>query len=491
MNLLDTIAAISTPHGKGGVAMLRVSGADAVAVASRVFRPVGGKALADIPARHAAYGTILAPDESADGTPREVDDGIATVYRAPASFTGEDTVEICCHGGILLTQTVLTALLAAGARQATAGEFTRRAHLNGKLGLSAAESLGALLEAQNEEQLSLAHAGLHGRLESAVRAAYEKLRTVLSSVLACIDFPEEDLAEMSREDMQTALRACLDDLTALAATYRTGHAIAEGIPTVICGQTNVGKSSLYNRLVGHDAAIVTDVAGTTRDVLCETTSLGRVTLRLYDTAGLRETEDTVERIGIERARRALGEAELILALFDLSRPLSDDERALLRELSAKGCSDSIGDTGNSNSIGVGVGKATVIGVLNKADAPVPEAVSRAVEEAVRTALPHTVRLSTHAPDSVTILRDAIEPLFLDGTLSVRNDAIIADARQNAAILRAIDALRTGLGTLESGLPVDLCCVDLERAMSALGEIDGREVSEDVVSEIFSHFCVGK
>lgn len=472
MNILDTIAAISTPQGKGGVAMLRVSGADAVTVASRVFHPANGKSLQEAPPRTALYGTILAPDEN--GTAQSVDDGIATVYRAPASFTGEDTVEICCHGGILITQTVLTALLAAGARQATAGEFTRRAHLNGKLGLSAAESLGALLEAQNQEQLTLAHTGMHGKLEGAVRTVYEKLRAVMSSVLACIDFPEEDLAEMSREDMTVALHACLADLTALAATYRTGHAIAEGIPTVICGQTNVGKSSLYNRLVGHDAAIVTEVPGTTRDILCEVTSLGRVTLRLFDTAGLRDTQDTVEKIGIQRARQILQSAELIFALFDLSRPLTDEEYNLLEELSAR---DRDGHT-------------TVIGVLNKAD--LSSRVSEAVEKTVRAALTRTVRMSVaHDSDAAELLRRTVEPLFLDGTLNTRSDAIVADARQNAAILQAIEALRAGLQTLEDGIPVDLCCVDLERAMSALGEIDGRQVSEDIVSEIFSHFCVGK
>jgi tRNA modification GTPase len=471
MELLDTIAAISTPHGKGGVALLRVSGTDALSVAARVFVPKNGKALQDVTPRMATYGAILAP-EGEEWLP--VDDGVATVFRAPASFTGEDTVEITCHGGILLTQTVLSALLSAGARMARPGEFTRRAFLNGKLGLGAAEALGSLLEAQSRGQMTLALGGLHGKLEARSRSCYEQLRTVLTSVLACIDFPDEDLAEMSREDMIDALSDVQNELRALGKTYRTGHAIAEGIPTVICGRTNVGKSSLYNALLGREAAIVTDIEGTTRDILSETTSLGQVTLRLFDTAGLRDTDDTVERIGIDRARRAMDEAELILALFDLTRPLTEDEMATLAELNGKQESD-----------------IAVIGLLNKADATTDEGVATKTEQVVRSHITHVLPISAQTGEGMEALAALVDAMFVDGSISLRDDAVVVNARQMATVTQASEALARALDALGAGLPMDLCCVDLTAAMSALSELDGREIGEDVVSEIFSHFCVGK
>ena len=472
MRLFDTIAAISTPHGKGGVALLRVSGTDALAVASRVFRPKNGKPLDAAAPRMAIYGTIYAPDA---GEWVAVDDGIATVFATPASFTGEDTVEICCHGGILVTQTVLSALLAAGARMAEAGEFTRRAHLNGKLGLGAAEALGSLLEAGNRAQMTLAYGGLGGKLEKKSRACYERLRHVMTSVLACIDFPDEDLAEMSSEEMERELRRTLVELQALSATYRTGHAVAEGIPTVICGRTNAGKSSLYNQLLGRDAAIVTDIEGTTRDVLCETTSLGKVTLRLYDTAGLRETQDAVERIGIERARAAMESAELVLALFDLTRPLREEDEQLLSELVEREMS----------------GKAQVVALLNKADAQPSGEVAVKTEQTVRACLDRVLRISAKSGQGMDELGALVEEMFLDGALNLRDDAVIANARQHAAVIRATEALERTLEALAAALPMDLCCEDLSGAMSALSELDGREINEDVVNEIFKHFCVGK
>lgn len=470
MELLDTIAAISTPHGKGGVAVLRVSGAQAISIASRVFVPKSGKMLEECASRMATYGAILAP-EGDDWLP--VDDGLATVFRAPASFTGEDVVEICCHGGILLTQTVLSALLIAGARMARPGEFTRRAFLNGKIGLGAAEAIGSLLEAQNRGQMTLALSGLHGKLESRSRVCYEKLRTVLVSVLACIDFPDEDLSEMSCEEMIQSLQATLDDLEALSKTYRTGHAIAEGIPTVICGRTNVGKSSLYNQLLGREAAIVTDIEGTTRDILSETTTLGQVTLRLFDTAGLRQTEDTVERIGIDRARRALEDAELVLALFDLTRPLAEDERMMLRELAQK------------QDAGV-----CVIALLNKSDAA-NAATADLVRSEVSGMIAHSLFVAARTGEGIPELSALVQKLFVDGSISLRDDAVVVNARQMASVVQAMEALRRTLTSLREGLPMDLCCVDLTAAMSALSELDGRQIGEDVVNEIFSHFCVGK
>ncbi len=459
----DTIAAISTARGKGGVALLRISGPDAVSICEHVFLPRNGKKISEYAPRTAIFGSICAPDDRGEWS--EIDNGLATVFRAPASFTGEDTVEICCHGGILLSQTVLTACIAAGARAAEAGEFTRRAFLNGKMGLSAAEALGDLLEAQTREQLTLAHAGTDGRVERKCREIYDSLCAVLSSVYAKIDYPDEDLAEMSREEMQAALEESIARTEKLLDTYRTGHAIAEGIPTVICGKPNVGKSSLYNRIVGRDAAIVTDVEGTTRDVLTEVAALGRVTLRLFDTAGLRQTEDIVEKIGIDRARKALEDAELILAVFDGSVAPDEEDKALAESLSST--------------------DATVIAVINKSDLGVVE------EEFYNTCFTHAVTLSAKGGEGLEVLSALVESCFINGELDTKNDTVLTNARQKGAALTALEALKRARDGLSYGLPVELCCSDCEAAMQAIAELDGRAVSEDIVSHIFSHFCVGK
>lgn len=459
----DTIAAVSTPRGKGGVALLRVSGPDAVKIVSRVFRPKSRKALADVSPRTAIYGEILAPEESGEWL--SVDDGIATVFYAPASFTGEDTVELCCHGGTLLTETVLTALLTAGARPAEAGEFTRRAVLNGKMGLAAAESLGNVLEAGTREQLTLAHTGMRGKIEAKCAEIYDSLCRILASIYVKIDYPDEDLADMSREEIVLALESCEAALSSLANTYRTGHAIAEGIPTVICGRPNVGKSSLYNRIVGRDAAIVTAVEGTTRDVLTESASLGRVTLRLFDTAGLHETDDPVEQIGISRANDAMRGAELILAVFDGSAEPTREDMSLIGRLKGS--------------------EIPVVAVINKSDLLGQKGNDYAAHFA------HAVSFSAVSGEGMDELTALVERLFTDGKLDSRHDAVLTNARQHASALSALDAVRRALDALRAGYPIDLCCVDAESAMSSLSELDGRAVSEDIVSEIFSHFCVGK
>ena len=459
----DTIAAISTARGKGGVALLRISGPDAISVCQKVFLPKSGKPLSEYAPRTAVFGSIYVPDDR--GAWNEIDNGLATVFRAPASFTGEDTVEICCHGGVLLTQTVLTACFAAGARPAEAGEFTRRAFLNGKMGLSAAEALGDLLEAQTREQLTLAHAGTDGRVERKCREIYDALCAVLSSVYAKIDYPDEDLAEMSREEMEASLADCTARVEKLLDTYRTGHAIAEGIPTVICGKPNVGKSSLYNCIVGRDAAIVTDIKGTTRDVLTETAALGRVTLRLFDTAGLHETDDVVEKIGIDRARKALEDAELILAVFDGSVAPDEEDKALAESLYAT--------------------DAPVIANVNKADLGIAGA------EFYNQYFSNTVTLSAKEGQGIEALSALVESCFINGELDTKNDTVLTNARQKGAALSALEAINRAREGLAYGLPVELCCSDCEAAMQAIAELDGRAVSEDIVSHIFSHFCVGK
>lgn len=448
----DTVAAVSTPYGKGGVAVIRISGEDAVAVAERVFCPMDKSPLASHTPRTAVYGHVVDP---VDG--RVLDDCIAILFRAPHSFTGEDTVEISCHGGVLVTRRVLEACLVAGARQATAGEFTRRAFLSGKLSLERAEALGNLLDAGSDEQMKLARAGMSGLLTDRAEDIYRDLCAALSNLEAGIDFPEEDLTELSREQIRELSMRAHADLQALVRTWRTGHAIAEGVPTVICGRPNVGKSAFYNRLVGREAAIVTDVAGTTRDVLTDTVTLGRVTLRLSDTAGLRESDDPVERIGVERARRAMEEAELVLCLTD--RATDPDLDTLANTLRAEG--------------------KTVLRILTKSDLH---------PDAPRS---ESIAVSSLTGEGFDALAALVEEIFIDADLRMGEDAVVFSARQVAALRESAAALEMAVANLDAGLPYDICADDLRAALHALGTLCGREVTEDVIGEIFSRFCVGK
>ncbi|MBE6651817.1 MAG: tRNA uridine-5-carboxymethylaminomethyl(34) synthesis GTPase MnmE [Ruminococcaceae bacterium] len=450
----DTVAAVSTPYGKGGVAVIRLSGDQALTVAERIFFPLGGKKLTEHPSRTAVYGLVRDPEDD-----RVLDDALCTTFRGPHSFTGEDTAEIACHGGVLVTRNILEACLRAGARQALAGEFTRRAYLNGKLDLERAEALGNLLDAGNDEQVKLARAGMNGLLTSSAEAVYSDLMAVLANMEAGMDFPEEDLTEMPLWEIREAIDRAEAALKGLVETYRTGHAIAEGIPTVICGRPNVGKSAFYNRLVGREAAIVTDIAGTTRDVLTDTVSLGRVTLRLSDTAGLRESDDPVEMIGVKRAKQAMDEAELVLILSESSGPDSEADE-LAETLSGQG--------------------KTVLRVYTKGDlammAPIPDG---------------AVCVSSVTGEGFDALREAVERAFIDGNLRMGEEAVVFSARQAAALRETAANLHAAAENLDAGLPYDICADDIRAAMSELGSLCGREMGEDVLTEIFSRFCVGK
>ena len=459
MNLLDTIAAISTPFGKGGIAVIRISGSEAIAVADKIFKPMGSLSFLDATPKTSYYGKIFLGEQ-------QIDDGIAVCFKAPSSFTGEDTVEISCHGGILITQRVLIAALNAGARAAEAGEFTRRAFINGKMKLSSAEALGSLLEAQTDEQILLARSGMRGVLSQKTDLIYNSLCTVLASVFAHIDYPDEDLADMSEAEMIAAVDENIERLEALAATYKTGRAIAEGIPTVIAGRTNAGKSSLYNAIVGREAAIVTSVEGTTRDILTETATLGRVMIRLSDTAGLRQTDDVVEKIGVQRAKDQLSRAELVLAVIDGSNSPSDEDVEFVNYLK------------NQDFI--------TIFILNKSDIGID---TKARELA--DSFEYNLTMSAKNLDGFDRLVSLVESVFIDNSLDTGRDAVIANSRQHSAVSRSLELLKNAKQYIGDGLPLEVCASELEGAMVALGELDGRTVAEDIVSKIFSSFCVGK
>lgn len=458
-NGADTIAAISTPPGKGGVALIRVSGPQAVEIAARCVVLRSGGALASLPPRTLGYADVLY-----EGAP--IDDVLVSRFAAPHSYTGEDTVEITCHGGTLLTRTVLTALLTAGARQAEAGEFTRRACLHGRLSLTDAEAIGAVLEAKSVAQLRLSAAGARSRLSRTLSDLHDEALSLMGALYARIDYPEEDLSELSLDETVGRLRDLRDRMRDLLSTYRTGRAINEGIPTVLCGAPNVGKSSLYNRLCGEDLAIVTDTAGTTRDVLTATFPLGRVLLRLCDTAGLRDTSDPVERIGVARSREKMDESELILAVFDGSRAPGDEDRALIADLRARG--------------------GCVVALCNKCDLPQNAAMAAAL-----SGFAHVLPVSAASGAGLDALRATVEDLFTDGAIDARDTAVVTSARQEAALRRALSHAEESLSAFAAGYPADVASSDLERSIAALAELDGRAVNDEIVTEIFSHFCVGK
>ncbi len=464
----NVIAAISTPPGKGGVAVIRISGDGAVEIAKRIFMPISGKDVSAYPARTQIYGYILYNEE-------KIDDGMLTVFPAPNSYTGEETVEISCHGGMLITRTVLESIFTAGAVPAEAGEFTQRAFINGKLSLSEAEAIGTLLEATGKEQIRLSATPARAKLRDAVSAIRDELTDIMSSIYARIDYPDEDLGELSDSDVTERLKGTRTSLDKLISTYRTGRAINEGINAVIIGKPNVGKSTIYNLLLGEDAAIVTDIAGTTRDVLEKRIHLGRVALNISDTAGVRESDDidAVERIGIERSRDRLKSAELILAVFDVSQGLDKDDESLTEEIrSADGYK---------------------ICILNKMDLLNEKKPSQDIESMCGNVFGNIIKISAkNAGDEVIgTLSELVDRLFTDEKITAGHDAIVSSARQHSSLLRARGFIDTAIGAYEIGLPSDAASSDIEMAIGAIGELDGRTVSEAVVSDIFSKFCVGK
>ena len=461
MMLFDTVAAISTPYGKGGVALIRISGERAIEIASKVFRASSGKRLCEQEHAKLCRGGIYRRYGEEEIC---IDDGMAAVFFAPHSFTGEDVVEINCHGGILVTRSVLEAVLEAGARMADAGEFTRRAFVNGKMKLTQAEALGYLLDAENENQLLLSRGGMRGALSEKTSLLYGELVDVMGSIYAKIDFPDEDLNELSRDEMREAVERVRCSVLDLSETYRTGRAVNEGIRTAICGHTNVGKSSIYNRIVGRDAAIVTDIEGTTRDLLTETVSFGGVTLRLCDTAGLRETEDVVESIGIKRAKDELEKCELVFAVFD-SAELTEDDKTFYEDLISKG--------------------KKVIALYNKSD------IFDYTAHNLPDIFEKKIFVSADTGEGFETLKKLVGDMYIDGTISLYSDAVVMDERQYSSLVLAHEALERALATIDAGMSLDVCSVDIEAALSELGELDGREVGEDVVANIFKRFCVGK
>ncbi len=455
--MTDTIAALATAPAPSAIGILRLSGPEAIAVLDRVFTPARGGPMASRPDRTLVYGDL----RGADGA--VIDRCLATLSRTPHSYTGEDTAELQCHGSPAALALGLEALFAAGARQAMAGEFTRRAFLNGKLDLTRAEAVADLIEAETPAAVRQAANQLGGALAGAIEVVYNDLAEVCAHFHAVLDWPDEDIDPFRAAELGEALEVSARRLDALAATYRRGRAVNEGLPCAIVGRPNAGKSTLFNALLGRERAIVTPVPGTTRDTVEERAALAGMTLRLIDTAGLRDTDDEVERLGVERSRAAMEGAELILVLWDSSRPVTEEDIALLERA---------------------MSLAPTILVRSKCDLP-----SAPVPSLDSSKLPPAVEVSAPTGRGLDQLEQAVAALFPAGADT--SAAVLTNARQMEAASRARAAIRRGAEALSAGMPPDAVVADVEEAMSALGELTGRTVREDVTDLIFRRFCVGK
>lgn len=453
--MTQTIAAIATPAAAGGISVIRISGSDALTIADRVFSAKNGIPLSGRRGYTAAFGDVVHHGEV-------LDEAVATVFNEPHSYTGENVVELSCHGGLYLTQEILRVILENGARLAEAGEFTKRAFLNGKMSLSQAEAVMDLIGAQGREAARAAHTQLSGALFRQITAVKDALLRLAGHLSAWVDYPEEEIPEVDEEEILLTAGEASKTLRTLLSQFDTGKLIREGIDTVIVGKPNVGKSTLMNLLSRCERSIVTDVAGTTRDIVEETVRLGQLVLRVADTAGIRETEDVVEQIGVSLAKRRMQEASLVLAVFDGSSEWSpEDEKILPAALQPS------------------------IAVVNKSDLPTVTNL-----EKIRRAFSHMVVLSATDPESLAILEKEIRE-----TLNLSEidpfAPMLSNERQRLCAMRAADLLEQAQTAVKAGVTFDAVTVLIEEAIDALLELTGERTTDAVVDAVFANFCVGK
>ncbi len=454
---MSTICAVSTPLSQGGISVIRISGEQAISVAAKVFEPLSCESVEKMAGYTCAYGRVT------DGE-KIVDDGVLTVFRAPRSYTGEDVCEISCHGGVYVTKRILRLCLKNGAKLADRGEFTKRAFLNGKLSLTQAEAVMDTISAQGEFALNSANAARQGKLFGQIKKLSDRLVDILGELAAWVDYPEEDLPEVESETLCKSLEAAIGELERIIGNYDRGLVFKSGIDTCIAGKPNVGKSALMNMLLGFDRSIVTDIAGTTRDVIQESVQLGSITLRLSDTAGIHETDDTVEQLGVELAKKRLDSAMLIMAVFDSSQALDEQDKSLLGYISK-------------------LDKKTLI-ILNKTD------LDAAADKTQLQACGQVIEISAKNGEGLDEIQTAVEQLFGVGEYDADSD-IFANERQKQCVDTAHTNLTAALGSLKTGQTLDAVTVMIDYAANALLELTGEKATEAVVNNVFAKFCVGK
>ncbi|MBQ3123991.1 MAG: tRNA uridine-5-carboxymethylaminomethyl(34) synthesis GTPase MnmE [Clostridia bacterium] len=449
-----TIAAVATPQGTGGISVIRISGHDAIEIADRVFC---GKSLKDAPSHTIHYGFI----KNTKG--EKIDEVLVSLMRAPRTFTREDTVEISCHGGTVTTHAVLRTVIEAGAHMAEPGEFTKRAFLNGRIDLSQAEAVIDVINAKNELSQRNAISQLGGTLSKEIKSVRAELVHLCAEMQVIIDYPDEDLEDVTEDDIKNVCRSCADKVSRLIETSDNGRMMRDGIRTAIVGKPNVGKSSILNCLAQDERAIVTDIAGTTRDVIEESVTIKGIPLILSDTAGIRQTDDVVEKIGVTKSMQYLDSADLVIVVIDGAENMdNEDEDVLLA-------------TKDKNRIIL----------LNKSD------IGTKTTKDAFCADDTVIKISAKTGDGTDALADAIEKLCRLDAIESENGRIITNMRHKTALIGARDALTRVADALEAGMPCDIVSIDIAGAMDCLGEITGETVSESVVADIFHNFCVGK
>lgn len=457
----DTIAAISTAVGGSGIGIIRISGEEAISVVDRIYHSKDNKKkIKDQPSHTIHYGFIQDGEDV-------IDEVLVSVMRAPKSFTSEDTVEINCHGGVYAMKRVLDTVLKYGARPAEPGEFTKRAFLNGRIDLSQAEAVIDVIQSKNEYALKSSLGQLKGSVQKKIRKLRERILYQIAFIESALDDPEHISLEGYPEELKKETESLLSEVNRLIASADNGRMMKEGIQTVILGKPNAGKSSLLNALIGENRAIVTDIAGTTRDVLEETISLNGITLNISDTAGIRQAEDVVEKIGVEKAKEKADGADLILYVVDSSTEMDENDEEIIKVLEGK----------------------KVIILLNKSDL---EQKTAADEIRTRTDQKYPViSISVKENEGIGLLEDQIKELFYRGEISFNDEIYITNARQKSSLVNAADSLLKVLESIDIGMPEDFYSIDLMSAYESLGEITGEAVGEDVVNEIFARFCMGK
>ncbi len=452
-----TIAAISTAPAPGGIGIVRISGPEAFAIGDRVFRGIRKTPLSQMKGYTAQLGGAYTQEGE------RLDDVVALVFRGPKSYTGEDVVELSCHGGLYLTKRLLQEVLDAGAVPAGPGEFTRRAFLNGKVDLAQAEAVMGLIGASGEQARRAAQAGSSGVLSQRIRRVRENLLTLAAHLAAWADFPEEDVPQVEEGELLSAMEAAQQEISSLLAGFDRGKMYREGLATVIAGRPNAGKSTLMNLLSGCERSIVTQYAGTTRDVVEETVTLAGVSLRLADTAGIRDTSDPVESIGVAAAKKRLETAQLVLAVFDSSQELTKEDRDLMDSLEG----------------------VPAVAVINKTDLP-----TRIDVEEIRSHFEKVAFLSAAQGEGLEELEQALSEI-LDTKDFHPEEGVLFTQRQRQDAQRAYDSLEEGRAALELGMTLDAVTVCVEDALNALSALTGEQVSEEIVDQVFEQFCVGK